>query len=172
MHIQGVNRLETLLMAAVDLRFDQAEVYLLRNTFEVPRNLIPYILLPHHPQEGFARYANRGEDEALMKELEVEIAKVNSQREEIAMLDLVNERQVRRLQALKAVKSNLSQLLVAGGARGQSRIRLISVVAQQITQSLLSFLRHAFIYKQNLGNGIADIHERMSSLTGNAFPCY
>lgn len=114
-------------MAAVDLRFDQAEVYLLRNTFEVPRTLIPYILLPHHPQEGFDPYVNKGEDEALMKELEVEIAKVNSQREDIAMLDVVNERQVRRLQALKAVKSNLSQLLTAGGARGQTTLSLMSI---------------------------------------------
>lgn len=106
-------------MAAVDLRFDQAEVWLLRNTFQVPRDLIPYVLLPHHPQEGFATYLNKGEDEALMKELEVEIAKVNVQREEIAMLDVVHERQLRRLQALKKVKSNLSQLLTAGGARGR-----------------------------------------------------
>ncbi|KAK9899983.1 hypothetical protein P389DRAFT_192277 [Cystobasidium minutum MCA 4210] len=114
---KGVNRLETLLMAAVDLRFDQAEVWLLRNTFQVPRDLIPYILLPHHPQEGFSSYINKGEDEALMRELEGEITKVNSQREEIAMLDLVHERQIRRLKALKEVKSNLSQLLTAGGAR-------------------------------------------------------
>lgn len=106
-------------MAAVDLRFDQAEVWLLRNTFQVPRDLIPYVLLPHHPQEGFAPYTTKGEDEALMKDLEVEVAKVNSQREEIAMLDLVLERQTRRVLALKKMKSNLSQLLTSGGARGK-----------------------------------------------------
>lgn len=106
-------------MAAVDLRFDQAEVWLFRNTFTIPRNLIPYVLFLHHPQEGFGPYMQKGADEELMKELEVTIAKVNSQREEIAILDLVHERQFRRVQALKEVKSKLSQLLAGGGARGQ-----------------------------------------------------
>ena len=114
-------------MSAVDLRFDQAEVWLLRNTFQVPRNLIPYVLLPHHPQEGFAPYLNKGEDEDLMKELEAEIAKVNSQREDITMLNVVHERQIRRVKALKQIKSNLSQLLVSGGARGTTSWQSYSI---------------------------------------------
>lgn len=105
-------------MAAVDLRFDQAEVYLLRNTFRVPKELIPYILLPHHPEEGFKPYLVKGEDDALMAELEQQMQSVNAQRDEIAILDVVYERQLRRLEALKAVKSKISEILPAGGTKG------------------------------------------------------
>ena len=136
---QGVNRLETLLMAAVDLRFDQAEVYLLRNIFRPPVELIPYLLLPHHPpahllrvqaqaeaaavQAGLADSADapqgvKGEDEAMMRELGEAISETNRLREEILLVDTVQERLDRRTLALKRIKSGLSELLSGGGARG------------------------------------------------------
>jgi hypothetical protein len=111
-------------MGAVDIRFDQAETWLIRNTFKVPIELIPYILLPHHPLEGFPQASTSGgargndNDEALMKQLEGEISKVNGLREEIAILDTVDERINRRVLALKKMKSSLSELLSAGGTRG------------------------------------------------------
>lgn len=154
-------------MAAVDLRFDQAEVWLLRNTFQVPRDLIPYILLPHHPQEGFSSYINKGEDEALMRELEGEITKVNSQREEIAMLDLVHERQIRRLKALKEVKSNLSQLLTAGGARGESFRQLKrKCLPHWFTQAEprdSAISRYTLIRKQKPSSRSTKFHHRMQA---------
>lgn len=105
-------------MGAVDVRFDQAETWLVRNTFKVPVELIPYILLPHHPPEGFQPYLHKGQDDALMKELERDIARVNGQREELVILSTVEERLRRRVEALRKVKSSLSELLAAGGTKG------------------------------------------------------
>lgn len=112
-------------MNAVDTRFDQAEVYLLRNTFRVPTELIPYLVLPHHPPDGFPPPpfpalpdSEDKEDDALMKELEQEIASTNKLREEILLLDTVQERLDRRVLALKKIKSGLSEILPNGGARG------------------------------------------------------
>ena len=109
-------------MGAVDIRFDQAETWLVRNTFKVPVELVPYILLPNHPTEGFTGLTKPGQDDALMKELEQEIAQINGQREELALLDSVEERLSRRIQALKKMKSELSELSSAGGARGELQI--------------------------------------------------
>ena len=92
-------------MAAVDLRFDQAEVWMLRNAFGVPEHLIPYILLPHHPPDGFSPYLRKNEDDTLMRELETDIQAVNALREEEAVLSMVEERLTRRNAALKQVKS-------------------------------------------------------------------
>lgn len=112
-------------MSAVDLRFDQAEVYLLRNTFKVAADLIPYLLLPHHPPDGFPPPpfptlpdTQDKEDDVLMNELQQEIAATNQLREEILLLDTVQERFDRRALALKQIKSGLSELLSNGGARG------------------------------------------------------
>ena len=106
-------------MGAVDIRFDQAETWLVRNTFKVPVELVPYILLPHHALDSFSPHAKSGKDDMVMKELEHEIAQVNGQREEIALLDSVEERLARRVEALRKVKSGLSELLIAGGTRGE-----------------------------------------------------
>jgi hypothetical protein len=42
-----MNRLETLLEAAIDKHFDLFEIYVLRNTFAVKTELIPFIELRH-----------------------------------------------------------------------------------------------------------------------------
>lgn len=123
--IQGVNRLETLLMSAVDLRFDQAETWIIRNTFKVPTELLPYVLLPHHPQEGFTQYSEEGLDDALFKSLEQGVSDINALREESTMLEMVEERYERRLAVLKQAKSTLSELLTAGGTRGGYTIILL-----------------------------------------------
>lgn len=108
-------------MSAVDLRFDQAEVWMLRNTFRIPLDLIPYILLPHHPPEGFSAYIDDndvGEDDRLMQALKEEIVEVKRKREELVWIAAVEEKMARRMEALKKVKSGLGELLTAGGARG------------------------------------------------------
>lgn len=123
--MQGINRLETLLCSAVDTRFDQAEVYLLRNTFNIPDDLIPYLLLPHHPPDGFPPPpfpdlpdTDEKEDDVLLAELRQEIAATNGLREEMLLLDVVQERFDRQVQALKQIKSGLSEIMPNGGARG------------------------------------------------------
>lgn len=42
-----MNRLETLLEAAIDKHFDLFEIYVLRNTFAIKTELIPFIELRH-----------------------------------------------------------------------------------------------------------------------------
>lgn len=44
---QGIYRLETLLESAIDRHFDLYEIYVLRNTFQIPTDLIPYMVLKH-----------------------------------------------------------------------------------------------------------------------------
>jgi kinetochore protein Mis12/MTW1 len=44
----GLHQLETLLEATVDKAFDKFEIYVLRNIFTVPDDLLNYIRLSHH----------------------------------------------------------------------------------------------------------------------------
>lgn len=45
---QGIHALETLLEATVDKAFDKFEIYVLRNTFAIDEQLLPYVTLPHY----------------------------------------------------------------------------------------------------------------------------
>ena len=124
-------------MAAVDLRFDQAEVWMLRNAFGVPEHLIPYILLPHHPPDGFSPYLRKNEDDTLMRELETDIQAVNALREEEAVLSMVEERLTRRNAALKQVKSTLTELMAGGGVRDT-----LAGNAQTLASSMPAYIAH------------------------------
>lgn len=44
---QGIYQLETLLESAIDKHFDLYEIFVLRNTFSIPTELIPWIVLKH-----------------------------------------------------------------------------------------------------------------------------
>lgn len=124
-------------MAAVDLRFDQAEVWMLRNAFGVPEHLIPYILLPHHPPDGFSPYLRKNEDDTLMRELETDIQAVNALREEEAVLSMVEERLTRRNAALKQVKSTLTELMAGGGVRDT-----LAGNAQTLASAMPAYIAH------------------------------
>lgn len=52
---KGLVQLETLLESAIDKRFDLFELYLLRNVFTIPVELIPYLELAHQVSAGWAR---------------------------------------------------------------------------------------------------------------------
>ena len=52
--VQGMVKLETLLENAVDRSFDLFELYLLRNTFHVDTDLIPYITLEDQVSVSFS----------------------------------------------------------------------------------------------------------------------
>ncbi|ORY87487.1 Mis12 protein-domain-containing protein [Leucosporidium creatinivorum] len=70
-HIQkGIYRLETLLETSIDKHFDLFEIFVLRNTFTVQTDLIPYIALPHqeHIDESL-----KGKDEEAINEYEEEL---------------------------------------------------------------------------------------------------
>jgi kinetochore protein Mis12/MTW1 len=45
--LQGIYRLETLLETAIDKHFDLFEIFVLRNTFAIETDLIPFIALAH-----------------------------------------------------------------------------------------------------------------------------
>lgn len=44
---RGLVRMETLLEGAIDKRFDLFELFVLRNVFSIPVELIPYVVLEH-----------------------------------------------------------------------------------------------------------------------------
>lgn len=67
---KGIYRLETLLESAIDRHFDLYEIYVLRNTFQIPTDLIPYMVLKHqeHIDESL-----RDTDSAALEEYETEL---------------------------------------------------------------------------------------------------
>ena len=44
----GLHQLETLLESTVDKAFDKFEIYVLRNIFTVPEELLPWVRLKHY----------------------------------------------------------------------------------------------------------------------------
>ncbi|KAJ2726509.1 hypothetical protein GGI07_000451 [Coemansia sp. Benny D115] len=61
---QAVNKAETLLEHAVDKNFDKFELYALRNLFNIPQELSPYVVLPHRLAEAESGAPVFAEDEA------------------------------------------------------------------------------------------------------------
>jgi len=51
--MQGCYRLETLLEHSIDKQFDLFEIFMLRNTFKVDEDLIPYLQLSHQVSPNF-----------------------------------------------------------------------------------------------------------------------
>ncbi|GAA6032500.1 hypothetical protein JCM8097_004788 [Rhodosporidiobolus ruineniae] len=68
---RGIYRLETLLEDAIDTQFDLFEIFVLRNTFMFPDDLLPYVQLPH--QTGLDPSLSGADDPAL-SEYEQELA--------------------------------------------------------------------------------------------------
>ncbi|OLL25695.1 Centromere protein mis12 [Neolecta irregularis DAH-3] len=52
--LQGVHQLETLLENAIDRNFDAFELYVLRNIFNIPADLQPWMKLAHHNDLDFS----------------------------------------------------------------------------------------------------------------------
>lgn len=48
----GLHQLETLLESTVDKSFDKLEIYVLRNIFTIPEDLLPWVRLKHY-EVGF-----------------------------------------------------------------------------------------------------------------------
>lgn len=149
-------------MNAVDIRFDQAEVFFIRNIFNIPTKLVPYMILSHHPADGFPpppfptlTDVDEKEDDLLMKELEQEIRTTNQLREEILLLDTVQERFDRRAMALRKIKSGLSELLSNGGARGES-----------------AYLRVSLCDLPDLRDGIQDVLGENAKQMSSTLPAY
>ncbi|KAK4703883.1 kinetochore protein Mis12/MTW1, partial [Phenoliferia sp. Uapishka_3] len=67
---KGVYRLETLLEDAIDRHFDLYELYVLRNTFKIDTDLLPYLALKHqeHIDESL-----KDADAAALEEYETEL---------------------------------------------------------------------------------------------------
>jgi hypothetical protein len=53
--MQGCYRLETLLEHSIDKQFDLFEIFMLRNTFKVDEDLIPYLQLSHQASQVLSR---------------------------------------------------------------------------------------------------------------------
>ncbi|KAK4048183.1 hypothetical protein OIV83_004888 [Microbotryomycetes sp. JL201] len=73
---KGVYRLETLLETSIDKHFDLFEIFVLRNTFNVPRDLVPYIVLDH---QRAVDPAIQGKDSQSIKEYEDELAQFETE---------------------------------------------------------------------------------------------
>ncbi|GAA5975314.1 hypothetical protein JCM11641_005934 [Rhodosporidiobolus odoratus] len=67
---RGIYALETLLEDGIDTAFDLYEIYVLRNTFSFPDDLLPYFALSHHATFDPSL---RGTDDPTLQEYEEEV---------------------------------------------------------------------------------------------------
>lgn len=94
----GIYKLETLLEAAIDKHFDLFEIYILRNTFALKTDIIPYIILPH--QEGVEEESRDQDEEALQayqEEIRLYEEELTKERELLCVKEYMN----RRLEGLR-----------------------------------------------------------------------
>ncbi|KAM0789395.1 hypothetical protein ACM66B_000223 [Microbotryomycetes sp. NB124-2] len=127
---KGVYRLETLLETSIDKHFDLFEIFVLRNTFNMPADLVPYIVLDH---QRALDPALRGQDGQAIREYEYELAQYES--------ELKHERELECV--LKAWQQRVDSVENAARDDGfLSGSDLLSSSAQALAAQVLLLRRH------------------------------
>ncbi|KDE06762.1 hypothetical protein MVLG_02958 [Microbotryum lychnidis-dioicae p1A1 Lamole] len=128
---KGVYRLETLLEAAVDKYFDLFELFALRNSFNLPSELIPYIVLSHQERLDDALL---GQDRSAIEEYEHELASYEQALQKERALKCVEELGQRKLDRINAIANEVGQMSSAEPM--STRIEQLSSQLPQLHQTL------------------------------------
>ncbi|SGY14134.1 BQ5605_C010g06075 [Microbotryum silenes-dioicae] len=128
---KGVYRLETLLEAAVDKYFDLFELFALRNSFNLPSELIPYIVLFHQERLDDALL---GQDRSAIEEYEHELASYEQTLQKERALKCVEELGQRKLDRINAIANEVGQMSSAEPM--STRIEQLSSQLPQLHQTL------------------------------------
>ncbi|SCV69756.1 BQ2448_1150 [Microbotryum intermedium] len=132
---KGVYRLETLLEAAVDKYFDLFELFALRNSFNLPSELIPYIVLSHQERLDDALL---GQDRSAIEEYEHEFALYEQALQQERALKCVEELGQRKLNRINAIANEVGQM--SSSEPISSRVEHLSSQLPQLHQQLVALL--------------------------------
>lgn len=158
--MQGIYRLETLLESAIDKHFDLFEIYVLRNTFALKTELIPYMALTHQvrpsppslPGPATEREAIqvsldenlRGKDGEALEEYEQELRLYEEELRKERELACADEFVKRKLDSAQELAEEVGYMRGAGASPSPARcILLTDATADPLssrTQGLVSQL--------------------------------
>ncbi|GAA5823576.1 hypothetical protein JCM5353_006310 [Sporobolomyces roseus] len=136
---RGIYKLETLLEQEIDKKFDLFEIWVLRNTFRVSDDLLPYVNLPHHngldsTLKGVDLESVNREYEDELRAYEEEVAK--SRRLKVVELFL-NEKEKR----LSKVKEEIGWLSQTERNSLSTKSANLSALLETLSKSLETLLK-------------------------------
>ena len=154
----GMGKLESLLESTIDKNFDKFELYCLRNIFNIPKDLIPYIQLSHQQGIEFKsdNVEQKREFDQQIKNLQLKIMQ-ELQLRKILKLQLVKVQKL--IKVLIAIDNDFKKIdFASGGGGNEESIRILKNL-QPIDETLYFLISQI----KNLINQIEQLSNKVNT---------